>query len=441
MIAQRDTRSRQGPIHLFWPTTRNGTTKRCNFGEGADTLTSNHLTATGELLEHEAGRQIHYIQQALAQNKRPVGFFIGAGCPLSIRVGGKPLIPDVAGLTAIIGERLTSGALKDAWATLLKAVIEDAGQADNIEFILSFIRQLCAVAGPAGVRGLTRQTLTDVDKEICAVISVEVDKALPDQTTAYHNLAIWARSIRRAKPVHIFTTNYDLLIEQAFEETAAPYFDGFIGTRKAFFDLAAVEDEDLLPPRWARLWKIHGSLNWRLTDNGKRVVRSSEALDKTTSYLIYPSHLKYDQSRKMPYLAMLDRLKAFLLQPSAILFLSGYSFSDEHINDIICRSLEANPTAQLFAFIYGDLANAQYDKARACGCRTPNLSVLGEFSAIIGRVEGPWKALADDPPASMPPETLGKHADGRTQVGLGDFAKFGTLIRYLTGEAADDAAA
>ena len=347
----------------------------------------------------------------------------------------------MAGLTTIISERLKSGALKDAWATLLNAVKEDAGQVDNIEFILSFVRQLSAVAGLAGVRGLTRQTLTDIDKEICAVISAEVDKSLPDQTSAYHNLAIWARSIKRTKPVHIFTTNYDLLIEQAFEETAAPYFDGFIGTRKAFFDLAAVEDEDLLPPRWARLWKIHGSLNWRLTDNGKHVVRSSEALNATTSYLIYPSHLKYDQSRKMPYLAMLDRLKAFLLQPNAILFLSGYSFSDEHINDIICRSLEANPTAQLFAFIYGDLTNAQYGKARACGSRTPNLSVLGEFSAIIGRLEGPWKVLADDPPASMPPGALGKHADGRTQVGLGDFAKFGTLIRYLSGEAVDDAAA
>ena len=395
----------------------------------------------GKSLEHEAVRQIHYIQQALSQNKRSVGFFIGAGCPLSVRVGGNPLIPDVAGLTGTIDGHFKASAMKDAWTTLQTAIAQDGGQADNIEFILSFIRQLAAVAGPSEVRGLTLKTLTAVDAEICAVISAQVDKALPDQSTAYHNLAIWARSIRRARPIHVFTTNYDLLMEQAFEEAAAPYFDGFIGTRKAFFDLGAVEDEDLLPPRWARLWKIHGSLNWRLTEDGKRVVRSSEVPDKTTSYLIYPSHLKYDQSRKMPYLAMLDRLKAFVLQPSAVLFMSGYSFSDEHINDMICRSLEANPTAQVFALLYGDLADARYDKARACGCGTPNLSVLGTFSAVIGRVEGQWKALADEFPASMSPGALGKQADGRTQFGLGDFAKFGTLIRYLTGEATEDAAA
>lgn len=276
-----------------------------------------------------------------------------------------------------------------------------------------------------------------MDAEICAVISDQVDKALPDRNSAYHNLAIWARSIRRAKPVQIFTTNYDLLVERALEESATPYFDGFVGTRKAFFDLGAVEDENLLPARWARLWKIHGSLNWRLTSDGRRVVRSDNR-DKSTSHLIYPSHLKYDQSRKMPYLAMLERLKAFILQPNAILFMSGYSFGDEHINDVICRSLEANPTAQVFGLIYGDLADDRYKKARECGYQLPNLSIIGEYSAIIGRIDGLWKPLADDVPASIPTGVVSKATDGKTIVGLGNFVHFGNLIRYLTGEVTED---
>lgn len=392
-------------------------------------------------MEHDAIRQIVYVQQALSQNKRPIGFFVGAGCPLSIRLADNaPLIPDVAGLTNVISAAFAVGDQKDAWALLLKAVAEDGGAVDNIEHILSYIRQLSAVAGAKSVRELDRATLNALDVAICGVISGEVDKSLPDRNSPYHNLAIWARAIRRAKPVHIFTTNYDLLIEQALEESATPYFDGFVGTRNAFFDLGAVEDEDVLPARWARLWKIHGSLNWRLSSDGKRVVRS-DGRDESTSYLIYPSHLKYDQSRKMPYLAMLDRLKAFLLQPNAILFTSGYSFSDEHINDVICRSLEANPTAQVFGLIFGDLADDRYKKARECGCQMPNLSVLGEFSAIIGRIEGPWKALADDMPNSVPPGAVSKAAGDRTSVGLGNFATFGNLIRYLTGEVTEDGAA
>ncbi len=380
------------------------------------------------------------MQQALSQNKRPTGFFIGAGCPLSVRnPDNTPLIPDVAGLTQKIAEAFSTGPGKADWDTLIEGVREDGGDVGNVEHILSNIRQLAAVAGKSSVRGLNRDGLDKLDATICGVISKLVDKALPDPGSPYHNLAIWIRSIRRASPVQVFTTNYDLLTEQAMEESATPYFDGFVGARQAFFDLGAVEDENILPARWARLWKIHGSLNWRLTADGKRVVRSDNQ-DKTASYLIYPSHLKYDQSRKMPYLAMLDRLKSFLLQPSATLFMSGYSFSDEHINDIIRSSLEANPTAQTFALMYGDLATDKYKKARECGCLLPNLTVIGDESAIIGRNLGPWKALPDGAPSSMPPGAIKADADGKVIVGLGDFANFGTLLRYLTGDVTEDVA-
>lgn len=391
----------------------------------------------GEALEHDAVRQIGYIQQALSQNKRPTGFFVGAGCPLSIRNPDKtPLIPDVAGLTQKIAEEFASGPDKADWDVLIESVREDGGEVGNIEHILSYIRQLAAVAGKSSVRGLDRGSLEKLDSIICGVISKLVDQLLPDLGSPYHNLAIWIRSIRRASPVQVFTTNYDLLLEQAMEESSTPYFDGFVGARQAFFDLGAVEDENILPARWARLWKIHGSLNWRLTADGKRVVRSDNE-DKTASYLIYPSHLKYDQSRKMPYLAMLDRLKTFLLQPNSTLFMSGYSFSDEHINDVIRSSLEANPTAQTFALMYGDLDDDKYKKARECGCLLPNLTVIGDHSAIIGRNPGPWKVLTDGIPPSMPPGAIKTDADGRAILGLGDFANFGTLVRYLTGDVTD----
>lgn len=59
--------------------------------------------------------------------------------------------------------------------------------------------------------------LTDLDEQICKAISVEVDKLLPNLETPYHGLAAWAKALKRDKPVHIFTTNYDLLMEQALE--------------------------------------------------------------------------------------------------------------------------------------------------------------------------------------------------------------------------------
>ena len=317
---------------------------------------------------------------------------------------------------------------------IVKIVTDDGGDGGNIELLLSRIRVFASVAGAGDVRGLTAAELIALDTSVCDVISKEVTRTLPTKDSPYHNLAIWSRSIRRERPVHLFTTNYDLLMEQALEESSAPYFDGFIGARKAFFDLGAVEDEDLLPPRWTRLWKIHGSLNWRL-ENETDVVRTDQKTDKQ-SYLIYPSHLKYDQSRKMPYLAMLDRLKAFLLAPSSLLFICGYSFADEHINDVICRSLEANPTAHVFAFVHGELDAQRYKLACQCALATPNLSLLGFDKAIIGRTPGDWTGDgADD--LVLPPSILVKDGD-KVTLRLGDFAALGALLRGLSGAGTSD---
>jgi len=397
--------------------------------------------------KHDPVRQISFIQQALSQNRKPIGFFIGAGCPLSIRVNereedGKtvtdPLIWDVAGLTRVIAGRLASEdkSKPSTWDKVVKIVSDDGGDDCNIELILSRIRVFASVAGIGDVRGLSAKELKDLDNEVCKVISSEVTRYLPSVDSPYHNLAIWSRAIRRERPVHLFTTNYDLLMEQALEESSAPYFDGFIGARKAFFDLGAVEDEGLLPPRWTRLWKIHGSLNWRL-ENGTAVVRSDQNSEEQ-SYLIYPSHLKYDQSRKMPYLAMLDRLKAFLLAPSALLFICGYSFADEHINDVICRSLETNPTAHVYGCLFGPLEASAYELARQCALATPNLSLMGFDKAIIGRNLGTW--VSDDIDAlALPPGVLVKSGDEIT-LRLGDFAALGALLRGLAGSGmCDDA--
>lgn len=388
---------------------------------------------------HDPVRQISFIQQALSQNRKPIGFFVGAGCPLSVRVnridGDKkeslPLIQDVAGLTRLIAAELSGGRERpqSSWDKIVAVAIEDGGDGTNIEYLLSKIRTLRSVAGKGQVRGLTATELGGLDRDICRVIAKEVDKPLPVKDTPYHNLAIWTRSIRRQQPVHLFTTNYDLLLEQALEESSAPYFDGFIGSRRAFFDLGAVEDEGLLPSRWTRLWKIHGSLNWRMDSEGS-VVRSDHT-QGNDSYLIYPSHLKYDQSRKMPYLAMLDRLKTFLLKPSAVLFICGYSFADDHINDVICRTLETNSTAQVFAFMHGSLGDDKYTLGRNCAIDTPNLSMIGFDQAIIGRNLAGWRA---DPieDLALPHNVL--VTDGTdVSVRLGDFAALGDLLRGLAG--------
>jgi hypothetical protein len=217
--------------------------------------------------------------------------------------------------------------------------------------------------------------------------------SLPTQSTAFHHLAAWVRGTPRATPVEIFTTNYDLLAEQALEDLRVPYFDGFIGAREAFFDPYSIEtEESKMPARWARVWKLHGSINWwsRLNGASHEILRSTERLGQ--SRLIHPSHLKYDESRQMPYLAMMDRLKTFLRKPAAVLVICGYSFGDRHVNALIRQALDGNPEAMAFGLLFGELAC--YQEAVRLSEITPNLSLMAKDQAIVGTRKAAWDAIA-----------------------------------------------
>ncbi|MCB4859589.1 hypothetical protein K7W03_08240, partial [Sphingobium sp. PNB] len=95
---------------------------------------------------HDAIRQVGFIQQSLSQNRKQIGFFLGAGCPLSIRVNirvegetekSDPLIPDVAGLTSIIDGKLAGKGAK-TWDKVVAVVKLDGGNEKNIEHLLRF---------------------------------------------------------------------------------------------------------------------------------------------------------------------------------------------------------------------------------------------------------------------------------------------------------------
>jgi hypothetical protein len=158
-------------------------------------------------------RQSSLLQQALAPDKMRVAFFLGAGCPMAIRVadgaGTKPLIPDVKGLTKLICDSLSSAAsYKAPFETVLRRLGESGKTEPNVEEILSYIRALAEVVGSSGIEGLSTQVLTDLDKEICRVTTEVMKVRLTEDNTPYHQLATWIRGIPRTQSVEIFTCNY-----------------------------------------------------------------------------------------------------------------------------------------------------------------------------------------------------------------------------------------
>jgi hypothetical protein len=384
-------------------------------------------------------RQLSYLQQCLSGDKKPMGFFLGAGCPMAVRVGtdGKsPLIPDIAGITDIVRAELSG--CKDCGPIL--STVEEHFKKDErgdttVEDMLTHVRALRAVAGNDEVRGLCAKDLDQMDDKICQIIHQVADRTLPNADTPYHSVASWVDAVRRENPIEVFTTNYDLLMEQAFEDSRVPYFDGFAGVRKPFFDVRAME-EDMLPPRWARLWKLHGSINWyQVQDKG--VFRGATQGETGSKRVIHPSHLKYDESRRMPYLAMIDRLRAFLKKPTASLVLCGFSFRDPHINEVILQGLEYTQTAIAFALLFDKIEG--YPDAVSLACKRPNLSLLALDGAVIGGRKCEWP--------EKDAESVSENGNGwirwtpvepgngkvRAEFTLGDFAIFGNFLQELVG--------
>jgi len=388
---------------------------------------------------HDPIRQANYIQQSLSQDKKPIGIFLSAGCPMAIKVeahGNDILIPGIEGLTKIVYDKLTSSEKKDDLEKVLEHFKTDGRNEPNIEDILSHIRSLRKVAGKEGVRGLTATELDQLDNDICNTIVDLVNKELPGNDTPYHKVATWIGAIQRAQPIEIFTTNYDLLMEQALEEYRVPYFDGFVGSYRTFFDTYAIE-EDVLPSRWARLWKLHGSINWY--QNGGVVSRSRVKVDTEQCHVIHPSHLKYDESRRMPYLAMIDRLRAFLKKPSSVLITCGYSFRDVHINANFLEGLQGNSNAILFALVYGGLD--QYPNAIKLANNIANFNLLAEDEAIIGTKRASWIEKDNSHLSSQQiavdwvdkPESV-DDPNKQARFKLGDFVRFGDLLEDLIGD-------
>ncbi|HIC0446265.1 TPA: SIR2 family protein [Escherichia coli] len=335
---------------------------------------------------HNPDRFMSDLRQVLSQGRKRIGILVGAGAPLAIRVNdkneiepnGKPLIPGVESLTQQATSELTEVQMK-----AVEAIKASLGCTANIESILSRIRLLEQALGNTKVEGLNAEEYKQLGKDICKKISEIVGVYLPKERNAYSDLISWINGTVRSNSVEIFTTNYDFLFEEAFERVRSPYFDGFSGGSKPFFDPVSVAGDDL-PARWAKLWKMHGSLGWALEDGA--VVRGH---GREAAELVYPDHLKYDLTQKQPYSALFERLKRFLLTPDSLLLTIGFSFRDAHICAVLDESLAMNANTAVLAFQYQVLAKE--GPAVKLASDRPNLSVYAADGAVIGGVPGKWR--------------------------------------------------
>ncbi len=70
--------------------------------------------------------------------------------------------------------------------------------------------------------------------------------------------------------------------------------------------------------------------------------------------------------------------------------ISGYSFGDEHLNELIFDAAARRPRSEFIAFCHSNVPDVLSKRA----LNTPNLQVVTTTEAILGGFRGNWKAPA-----------------------------------------------
>ena len=331
---------------------------------------------------HDPLRFVNDLSSKLASRSRHVCVLLGAG--VSKACG----LPDVSQLE----ERVKLRVRQDDQERLSRQL-----QGRNLEQALSRIRQFATLLeGNSQLDGITHVTAVDLDRQVCQAIVVELSTDTANLAPVLQ-LASWAARTDYHWPLEVFTVNYDLLVETAFEQMRVPYFDGFVGNLRGRFHTDLVEGTPEDPERWllrsfVRLWKLHGSVNWvRDTAVNVEIVRLGSPVSNTSAAAIYPSDAKYDESRRMPFMVLQDRFRRALAQPETLTLVAGYSFGDEHLNEILFDAAARRPRSEIIVFCHAAIPQVVRERALL----TPNLQAVTTDEAILGGRLASWELPAE----------------------------------------------
>jgi hypothetical protein len=177
-----------------------------------------------------------------------------------------------------------------------------------------------------------------------------------------------------------------------------------------------------LPSLFVRLWKLHGSVNWMRANEGHEIVRIGQPVPEGLPAAIYPSDAKYEESRRVPFIVLQDRLRRALHTPETLVLIAGYSFGDEHLNEMIFDAATRRERSEFVVFYYADLPASLCERAG----RTPNVQLIGRTEAILGGVRADWK-----PPTDAAPDLWEGGEDGK--LALPDFSHLASYLARSSG--------
>ena len=194
-------------------------------------------------------------------------------------------------------------------------------------------------------------------------------------------LGFWADIISRRslhivnKQVNIFTTNFDMFMEDSCERLGIPYNDGFIGQINPIFNVAnfnkiqkykSLQFDNTSDIPLFNIIKLHGSVSWFAKDekivysDGSRIADDLDTKtgdDFNNGYnqiaVINPNSEKHFETvLNTNYASMLRKFTLELEKENSILIIIGFSLEDKHIKNLLYGVMKSNPTLIVVYFSY-----------------------------------------------------------------------------------------
>jgi hypothetical protein len=206
-------------------------------------------------------------------------------------------------------------------------------------------------------------------------IAIGKDKASREKAEAELQSLLLSFASRAAsrERLHVFSTNYDRLIEHGCDLAGLRIIDRFVGALNPIFRASRLEvDVHYNPPgirgepRFIegvlRLTKLHGSLDW-FFDKDERIIRrkgipfgapanhTDMPKDPVDTVMIYPNAAKDIETTQYPYAELFRDFAAAICRPNAVIVTYGYGFGDDHVNRVILDMLTI-PSTHLVIVAY-----------------------------------------------------------------------------------------
>ncbi len=290
-----------------------------------------------------------------------LSFLLGSGCSSFCKEDTQVGIPTMAPLAKDFYENVLTPKEKTDLKDKLNLDITNDNFTKNLEYFLGSLHSIEYFYESIEQNGENKKLVVGSIKKVKEFLIEsmlnEKDNKDDSLNKLYENFyrKLLYRNANLPKP-NIFTTNYDLYSETALDKLGIHYVNGFSGGIKKYFNptifnYALAERMDLSQGKWSvidnffYLYKIHGSINWIQDEKESKLFKvreiqetSFESLKKMETVMIHPTPLKQNASLGSPYSDLFREFQKKLMQNNNVLVSIGYSFSDEHINNLIYQA-------------------------------------------------------------------------------------------------------